>query len=374
MVVGVEVAHVVGVVAQYDEDEVVFVEFAEQHSVLVVVQTVHIGVPPHLPTAQRGVAVTLEADAMNGFLAQNVSSRRATFDGNLREVAHHKDVLDGGAGFQRDLDGFGFSVGIGGEVHNLRARLASSEVVFAVAQNRGQRETLDIIIALAAVSIDDVVDGSFVVLLVDLHVLDVLAHENFLGHTHHLVFSVFVEDNDVVEVGAVAHELVFLQRRSDESFVAVDVEFLVGLHHLRSLDGVEVANLCATRMVGTVFLLDAAEPLYGHVHHVGQVVVDFLDVGFDACHQLVGLVFVEFQDALHLDFHEPQNVVACHLADEAGLEGRDALVDMSHHSVHVFGILELLVLVDTLFDENLLQRGKEELLLEFALADEQFFA
>ena len=249
-----------------------------------------------------------------------------------------------------------------------------SEIVFAIAGHRGHIETLDVTITFASVSVNDVVNRTFVVLLIDLQVLNVLTDENLLGNTHDLELSVFVEDDDVVDVGAVAHEFVFLQRRSDEPLVAVDVEFLVGLHHLRGLDGVEVANLCAAWVVSTIFFFDVAEPFDGHIHHVFEVVVDLFNLALDARHQLVGLVLVELQDALHLDFHQSKDVFASHLSDEAFLEGLDAAVNVSHHSVHILGVLELLVLVDALFDEYFFQRREEELLFKFALADEQFLA
>ena len=44
--------------------------------------------------------------------------------------------------------------------------------------------------------------------------------------------------------------------------------------------------------------------------------LDFGKFGFDASYQLVGLVLVVLQDALHLYFEQTQNVVACYLAVE----------------------------------------------------------
>ena len=46
-----------------------------------------------------------------------------------------------------------------------------------------------------------------------------LAHEEFLCYAHHLVGSVLVEDNHIVDIGTVANELVLLQRCSDEAFL-----------------------------------------------------------------------------------------------------------------------------------------------------------
>ena len=52
---------------------------------------------------------------------------------------------------------------------------------------------------------------------------DVLAHEELIGYAHHLHASVAVEDDDIVDVGAVADELVLLQSGADEALLAVDV-------------------------------------------------------------------------------------------------------------------------------------------------------
>ena len=73
MVVGVETAHVVVVVAQYHEDEIVFVELAEKRSVLIVVEAVNIRIPPHFSSTERGVSVALEAYTMHGFLGEQIA-------------------------------------------------------------------------------------------------------------------------------------------------------------------------------------------------------------------------------------------------------------------------------------------------------------
>ena len=96
-------------------------------------------------------------------------------------------------------------------------------IVFPVASDGGDVESLDVVEARLSVAIDHIVDGTLVVLLEYIHVQHVLAHEELVRHTHHLVTSVLVEQDDIVDVRAIRHELVFLQTGADESFLAVDI-------------------------------------------------------------------------------------------------------------------------------------------------------
>ena len=97
-----------------------------------------------------------------------------------------------------------------------------------------------------------------------------------------------------------------------------------------------------------------------------EVVFYLGHLSFDACNELIGLVFVELQDALHFDFHEPQNVIARHFANEFGLKRREFLVDKSNGLIHRVGRFEFLFFIDALLDENAFQTGEKELLEQFA--------
>jgi hypothetical protein len=78
--VGVEACQIVVAVFQNNEDAVAIIEFAQQSSVFVVVQTVDIRVVPHLSSAQRRVAMTLQSDAVHLELRQQVALRGTPFD------------------------------------------------------------------------------------------------------------------------------------------------------------------------------------------------------------------------------------------------------------------------------------------------------
>ena len=198
---------------------------------------------------------------------------------------------------------------------------------------------------------------------------DILAHEHLVGNFYHLVFSVFIEDYDVVDVRTVTHELVFLQTSAHKAFLTVDIEFLVRLHHFSRLDGVEVADFGETGMVLAVF-----KPSCRHLHHVREVAVDAVYLRLYLRHQLVGFVFVEFQDALHLDFHQAQDVVLCHLSDHLRIVWREPFVYMCACSVHVGSVLEFLVLIYALLDEYLFERREVQLFEQLRLAYLEFLA
>ena len=116
-------------------------------------------------------------------------------------------------------------------------------------------------------------------------------------------------------------------------------------------------------MLLSVFVLQELEPVGSHLYQVLQVAIDLVDLCLDACHQLVGFVLVEFQDALHLDLQQFEDIVLGDLTHQAGVVGCQSLVDMLADSIHVGCVLELLVFVDTLFDEDFLQ-GIEMILVQ----------
>ena len=129
-----------------------------------------------------------------------------------------------------------------------------------------------------------------------------LAHKHFLGHLRDFIRTIFVEDDNVVEVAAVADKLVFLQARTDKAVSAVDIEFLIGFSYGCCLDGIEVAYFSEAWMLFSVFFLEEFEPVGSNFHQIVQVAGNVFQFLFDFGNQFIGFVFIEFQDALHLDF------------------------------------------------------------------------
>ena len=115
-------------------------------------------------------------------------------------------------------------------------------------------------------------------------------------------------------------------------------------------------------MLVPVFLLDECKPVNGYVGHVCQVMVYALHLVLYSGNQLIGLVLVEFQYALHLYLHEPEDVVACNFSYEAGFEGREFLVHKGYGLVHVLGLLKSSFLIYAFLNEYFLKRSEEQLL------------
>ena len=199
-------------------------------------------------------------------LGQLVASCRTTLDVYVAEVFLKYKFLEFFHRLERNLYNLGLSVAIGREPGDFRLRRAHSEVVLAVACDTWHIKSLYIGDACGSILVCGVVYGSRVVLLEHCHMdyfhLSLLglaalclSYKHFVGHLDYLICAIFVEDDYVINIGTVAHKLVFLERGANEAFCTIDVEFLIGLGHSSRLDGVEVAYLCETRMLCSIFLL-----------------------------------------------------------------------------------------------------------------------
>ena len=110
------------------------------------------------------------------------------------------------------------------------------DVVFLILSDAGYVEAFHEIDTLLTIAIDDVIDSAFIATLEDRNMEYIRADEEFFRHTHDLIFTILMEDDDVIYIGAVKEELIFLESCSDESFLAVDIEFLVVLDHRLYID------------------------------------------------------------------------------------------------------------------------------------------
>ena len=281
-------------------------------------------------------------------------------DGKVGKVYVELQHLQAWFLFQSHAQRLSLAVGVGGEPPYLSAFCALCHVVFLVARDAYHCETLHVDHATLAVLVDKIVDCALVVALEYVDIQYVLADVKFVCHFSHFVFTILVEDNHIVDVGAVAHKLVFLQSGANESVFAVDIQFLIGFGNARRLDIVETAYHGASWIMGTVFIFQMLVPVDGHFDHPCQLVVDNVDMVFQRLDVGVGAVGVEFKDALHLDFKKFQDVVACHVAHKRWLERLQTLVDVCHSLVDAFALLILLVLIDALLDEYFLERGVEQ--------------
>ena len=180
-----------------------------------------------------------------------------------------------------------------------------------------------------------------------------LPDKHLLSDADYLVGSVLVEDYHVIDVRAVGDKLILLQAGPDEALLAVDIEFLVCLDHLRSLDAVEIAYFGAAWIVGSVFLLDMLKPGGCDFSQVCQVAVYGGNILLHLDNGFLGLVLVEAQDAGHLDVEQMQDIILSHLADKLGIERSQTLVNPFAGLIVALRLLEFLILIDALLNEHL---------------------
>ena len=351
-------------VAQDDENDIIGMKLAEALSVIVIVETSHIPVKPYLASSEGAGAMTLETDTFHIKFREQVTHAGTTLDHDFAEVLVQRQALELGHRLECDLDDFCLAVGVGGEVGHATAGLALREVVLAVAGDRRHVETLDIEGPSPAITIDTIVYGTRVALLEDGDMYDLafallglralrLADKHLFPDANHLVRPVLVEDDDVVDVRTVADELVLLQPRAQEALLAVDVELLIGLHHLGGLDAVKAAYLCLTRMLFTVFFLYEAKPVGCDLGDIGKVTVDAGNLLLHTGDGLFCLFLTETCDALHLDFQQTQDIVLRHFTHKLRVEGRQALIDVVAQLVRRVSVLKGLALIDALLNEYL---------------------
>ena len=165
--------------------------------------------------------------------------------------------------FESHFDYLGLTVRISRKVNHTTTCFALSQVIFFVASYAGDIEALHIINASSTVAVNDIVDGTGIVLFEDIDVDDIRSDEYFLRYANNLVLSVAVEDNNIVDIRTIAQELILLESGTYEAFFAIDIEFLVGLNYGFHIDVCEVAHLGLTRIFISVFSLEVLEPANG---------------------------------------------------------------------------------------------------------------
>ena len=106
---------------------------------------------------------------------------------------------------------------------------------------------------------------------------------------------------------------------------------------------------------------------------MGKMVIYFLNFCFQTGNQFVCFILIEFQDTCHFDFHQAKNIFLSHFTHKLRIERSQAFVNVFAGNVHVFSLLKLFVLIDTLFDEYLFQRSEMQGFQCFVLLDFQFF-
>ena len=243
VIVDVKVGSVEFAILQHNENRVVAMEFTKIIPTVVIIQALHIMVEPHLTASQCATALRLQRYLMNLILRKQIASRLLTLHHNLREIAVEENLLEFAVGLQRNLNDLSLTIGISGEVMHLTSWCTSRYVILTIVGNTRNVKSLNEILSVLTVAIHHVVNRACIVALKHGYVNNFslflfgfrargFANEDFFLNARHLVRSVAVEDNHIVDVRTVAHKFILLKARTDKAIHTIDVKFFVGFNHL----------------------------------------------------------------------------------------------------------------------------------------------
>ena len=359
-----ESGNVVIPVVEDDEYTVVAEELAKILSLLVVIDTLHVGIPPYGSSSERRTSLRNKLNLLHIGFGKQVALHPTSLDGCLGKVTFEVDNLRI-AKFRLDehLDDFGLTILVGAEIGDARTLLALRDVIDLIAHHRSDGKALDHMRATLAVAIDDIIDGAIVVLAIDVEIKHVLADIDLLIDLHHLVLTGLIDDKDFVNLRAVADKFRFglLETCADESLGLVEPKFHIRLDDLGGIDRIEVAYLGVTRIVGAILLLEVLEPLDGIGGQVLEVSFHLLNLLLGQQDVFLGLLAVELVDTSHLDILQSQQVVAGNFAHKVLLERFEPHIDVCEGSIEVLGLLVFLALVDAFLDEDLFERTRHQM-------------
>ena len=196
--------------------------------------------------------------------------------------------------------------------------------------------------------------------------------KDFLCYANDFVLTIAVENNNVIQIRAVAQELVFLETCSDKAFLAIDIEFFVGLNNGFDIDIGEVTHLRFTRILVSVFGFEVFKPANGIIGQMMQVFLGLLDFLLEVFHQLVGFFGVELGYTNHANIEEFFNILSFHLANKFGFKRLQGLVHKRNQLFLVSSRLVAFLLINAVLDKYTLKGSVEILLLQFGFLYLQF--
>ena len=193
-----------------------------------------------------------------------------------------------------------------------------------------------------------------VIFTVDVNMKDIFADIDLVCYLDDLVFTILVEDDDIVDIRAVEEEFVLLKGCAYEAIFAVDIQLLVGLYDSLDIDVGKVANFCTAWVFGSVLLFERVKPRNGVV---GEV-LEILDGGFDLflkiLHQFICFLSVKTSDTNHSNLKQSFYILAAHFAHEFVFPRIKGFIHKSDEFLLVRSILVALFLIYTVLNEDFL--------------------
>ncbi len=215
---------------------------------------------------------------------------------------------------------------------------------------------------MRSIAIDDIIDCTLIALLKYSHMEDIAPDGELLRHLRHEVGTILTEDNDIIDIGAVADILIPLERRPDKTIETIYIELLIRLDNPRRLDILEALNLRPTLPTCTIHPLNPAVIVNSKGYDIGDVISDCSHLLLHSLNIVLRLIGGELNDTLHLYLKELANIIIRHTPLENRQKWFQALPDMGNYTLDRFPLLILFILIDTLLDKYPLKGRKVPLL------------
>ena len=373
MVTQIETHQAVGPRLHQREDTVFALELAQILAAFLHIEAFYGFIVPNLARPQRGNAGIFQLNAFHGITRQDIAHAAAPLHRQILEIVVENQFLELGLEPQLHAHRFSLPVGIGGKVKHLGIFGSLSEIVILVAGNAAHRKTFGIGHAVFAVAIDHVVNRAFIVALEHAGIHDVFSHKYLFSHLYHLEYTVAAENDDVVDIGAFTHVLVFLQTRADKTFGAVHIKFLVGGRHHIGLDILDIAQLGLAFTAHPVFFLDVLKISNRVIDQMCQMVLHFFHFAFHLGYLFIGFLDVELGNLAHRLFHQFHHIFFAHLTAQRLFKGLEGIA-YRHQLFFPLAAVFFQKAVDAFFKEYLFEGGVIPFVFEFGQAYLQLLA
>ena len=246
------------------------------------------------------------------------------------------------------------TIWIGRKIQNRRLRMITREHIFLLTNQPRSIKTLCHHFLGLAVPINHIIRRPLIVFAPNIYVNQILTIEIFVRHLGDAVLPVFPKRNNIVDVRAIADKLFLLQRRSDETLLQIGIQLHIRHRNHIGLNGIESPNLRLPFLAHAKFLQQALVIVHRIIHQIVQVIFHLNNIILQPLDIFVRLETIELRNPFNFYLRQPSNIVLYDFPAEQLLIRLQTFVDGSQHRFPRLALFN--VAVDSLFDENLLQR------------------
>ena len=194
---------------------------------------------------------------------QQISSCTTALHCQLAQVFTYFEFLEMKGGLKCNTNHFRFAVRISSKISNTAAGFTLRHIIFLITSYTSDKEALHIIRSASAITIDNIIDCTCIVFLEYINVQNICSDKYLLSYANNFIFTITMEDNDIIQIGAVAQELIFFETSANKALFTVNIEFFVSLNYRFNIDISEVTHLRLTRIFVSVFSFQILKPTNG---------------------------------------------------------------------------------------------------------------